>query len=275
MAAIFVLDHRTGAAPVQHLYYLPIVFAAISLERWAGLGVAAGAVVLYHVANPAVLKSSYVETDLVQIALFLVCGVAASQLARDSRKLRRLAETDDLTGLFNLRGFEVRFGALIQEAQASGSPLALMVLDVDRLKSLNDTHGHSVGAAAVQLVGHVIAGRLRDGAIACRFGGDEFVAALPGCGPEQALSIANDLRSAIHAEEPVLAGINFPQETVTISAGLAVLSRDGATTALANRGDDVADALFHLADKALYSAKEAGRNRVRISVSAVRHLHIV
>jgi diguanylate cyclase (GGDEF)-like protein len=267
MAAIFTLDHRTGAAPVQHLYYLPIVFAAISLERWAGLIAAVAAVVLYHLANPVVLTSSYLEADMVQVALFLVCGLAGSRLARDSRRLRRLSETDDLTGLYNLRGFEVRLSTLIHDARTSGRPLSLMVLDVDRLKSLNDTHGHSVGADAVRLVGQVLGSRLRDGAIACRFGGDEFVAALPGCGPEEALSIANDLRSAIHAHEPVLAGINFPAETISISAGLAVLSSAGGQAA-ASLTRDVADELFRVADRALYVAKEGGRNRISVTITA-------
>ena len=166
MAAIFVLDHRSGAASVQHLYYVPIVFAAIRLERWAGLSTAVGAVILYHLANPAVLDFRHLEADLLQVALFLLCGVAVSQLATDSRRLRHLSETDDLTGLYNLRGFEARLQRLIRDARMVGDPFAVMVLDLDRLKSLNDTHGHSVGADAVRLVGHVLAARLSDGAIA-------------------------------------------------------------------------------------------------------------
>jgi diguanylate cyclase (GGDEF)-like protein len=268
MTAIYILDHRSGAAPVQHLYYLPIVFAAVTLDRWAGLVVAAAAVVLYHLANPAMLTPRYLETDLLQIALFLVCGITASQLARDSRRLHRLAETDDLTGLYNLRGFEVRLRTLMQDARVDGRPLSLLVLDVDRLKSLNDTHGHSVGADAVRLVGHLIDARLRNGAVACRFGGDEFVAALPGCGAEEALGIADDLRRAVHAHEPTLAGINFPPETVSISVGVAVWPRADWTGASPRSNAFDVDALFRIADRALYTAKEGGRNRISVTVVA-------
>src|SRR6476620_7019054 len=78
---IFELDRATGAAPVQHLYYLPIILAALRLEWVGGLLASLSAIVLYHLANPALLTFAYRESDLVQIALFIAVGLATARLA--------------------------------------------------------------------------------------------------------------------------------------------------------------------------------------------------
>jgi len=264
---IFALDRSTGAAPVQHLYYLPIMFAAVGLGSWAGPTVALGAVLLYHLANPVLLTTRYKESDLVQIALFLAIGVVAAKVTHDARRLGRLAITDDLTGLYNLRGFEAQLAPIVGASRRARTPVSLLVLDVDRLKSLNDTHGHLAGADAVRVVGHILAGRLQDNAIACRFGGDEFVVALPGCRAAEANETADDLRRAVNASAPVLAGISFPATTLSISIGLACLSYDeGPASGAWPAGDaEAGEALFRAADQALYVAKGTGRNRVSVA----------
>src|SRR6185295_15347801 len=133
----------------------------------------------------------YGESDLVQIALFLAVGVMTAKLTRDADRLRRLAMTDDLTGLHNLRSFEQQLVALIAASRRTQLPLALLVLDVDRLKSVNDKYGHLAGAEAVRTVGHIIGERLPPPAVACRYGGDEFVVALPDCTSVVARAIAD------------------------------------------------------------------------------------
>ena len=90
--------------------------------------------------------------------------------------------TDDLTGLHNLRSFEARLASLVAAARENRSELSILVLDLDRLKQLNDVHGHLAGADAVRTVGHILADRLPSEAVACRYGGDEFVIAVPGYG---------------------------------------------------------------------------------------------
>jgi diguanylate cyclase (GGDEF)-like protein len=261
---IFALDRGTGSAPVQHLYYLPIIFAAIRLGQWAGPTVALGAVLLYHLSNPVLLTARYMETDLVQIALFLAIGVVAAKFTRDARRLGRLAVTDDLTGLYNLRGFEASLAAMVVASRIARTPLSLLVLDVDRLKSLNDAHGHLAGADAVRVVGQTLAERLQDGAIASRFGGDEFVVALPGRSATEANDTADDLRRAVNASAPVLGGVVFPVATLSISIGVACLSYDGGATpgAWPPGNAEAGEALFRAADQALYVAKNAGRNRI-------------
>ena len=135
------------------------------------------------------------------------------------------------------------------------------MLDVDRLKSINDTHGHLAGADAVRTVGGTIARHVGERAFACRFGGDEFVIAMPGFAASEAHAIATTLQQSVQALAPTLAGIQFAPQTLSISVGLACLPADAIARWPAD--DAVAgEALFHAADKALYVAKSEGRNRV-------------
>ena len=97
----------------------------------------------------------------------------------------------------------------------------MLVFDVDRLKSLNDQHGHLTEREAVRTVGHIVAARLPDDAVASRYGGDEFVVAIPCCPPFRARQIANDLCRAVSSTAPVLAGVDFPEGTISISVGIA------------------------------------------------------
>ena len=216
LGGIFVLDRATGDAPVQHLYYLPIIVAALTFGRPGGI---------------------------------------AASLA---------ATTDDLTGLHNLRSFEARFAQLLRAARREKVPLSLLVLDVDRLKSLNDRYGHIAGAEAVRTIGQLIAAHLPSDAVACRYGGDEFVIALPCCTAACAEEIAFGLCQAVSAAAPVLAGHHLPAATLSISVGVACRAFDAraARIRVAGADDQEGEALFRAADDALYKAKAGGRNRV-------------
>ena len=256
--AIFRLDHATGSAPFQHLYYLPIIFAGIRFGARGGAAAAVAATMLYHLANPALLTYRYEQSDAIVIALFVAAGLMAAKLAGDAERLRVLAMTDDLTGLHNLRSFEAQLAQIVRAANESGAPFAMMVIDVDRLKALNDRHGHLVGAEAVRLVGHILAARLPPDAVACRYGGDEFVVAMADCTMARANAIADTVRRAVHATAPSLAGMRFPAGTLSISAGVACCSGGAADTVL----DESGEALFRAADMALYRAKAEGRNHI-------------
>lgn len=271
LALIFKLDQSTGAAPIQHLYYLPIVIAGLWLPRHAGLIVGLAAVVLYHLANPVLLAARYRESDIVQIVLFFGVAVVTAKLADDRRQLHRLSVTDDLTGLYNLRGFEAMLLPSIRTASQTSVPVTLAVLDVDRLKSINDTHGHRAGADAVRSVGQVVAASLPQGAFACRFGGDEFVIALPGKDLRTARATAEALRASVHSAAPVLADVPFPSGTLSISVGLACRARFDDASPGPNADAEIVESLFHAADEALYVAKAAGRNQIHaVLVSAHR-----
>jgi diguanylate cyclase (GGDEF)-like protein len=147
-------------------------------------------------------------------------------------------------------------------ARRQDTPMAMLVLDVDRLKALNDTHGHHTGVDAVRLVGGIIGQCLPDGAFACRFGGDEFVVSLPGSSADAAREVATAIRGAVSATAPTLAGVPFPERTLSVSVGVAAVAHAGSAAA---NGVDAGEALFHAADEALYAAKAGGRNQVSVA----------
>jgi len=272
---VFELDRSTGSTPVQHLYYLPIIFAGINFKMRGGLTTALAAILLYHLANPHLFTFRYEQSDLLQIVLFIAVGVITAKLTHDAHRLHTLAMTDDLTGLHNLRSFEARLARIMRASHDAGTPVSLLVLDVDRLKALNDNYGHLAGAEAVRTVGHIIAASLPPTAVGCRYGGDEFVVALPFCAEAQAKKLADDLCRRVNAAAPVLAGISFPRTTLSISVGLACHSHDRGVTRSeglpatgrtpSRRDDESGEALFRAADGALYLAKETGRNHVFVA----------
>jgi diguanylate cyclase (GGDEF)-like protein len=256
LALVLLLDRSTDSAPVQHLYYIPIVLAGMRFGYPGGAVAATASVLLYHVANPRLLTFTYEEADIVQVCLFLATGLVTGRLSADARRIRALAHTDDLTGLHNLRSFEMELPRLLA---ATALPAAVMVLDVDRLKLLNDTHGHLAGADAVRTVGRVIASWAPPGAVACRYGGDEFVVAVPRCPIGEAQRLADDLRLRVQRTESTLAGLPFEAGTLSVSIGVASHDRDSAKNA---------ETLFRAADAALYQAKAAGRNRTAVAAVA-------
>jgi diguanylate cyclase (GGDEF)-like protein len=258
LAVIFVIDRQTGTAPVQHLYYLPIILASSVFTMRGGIAAALGAVALYHLANPHLLARQYQEPDAVQILLFFAVAVVTAKLANDNRRLRHLANTDDLTGLHNLRSFETRLAQMVKASDISMSSIGFLVIDLDNLKALNDRYGHLTGAEAVRLVGRLIARHVPAEAVACRYGGDEFAIVVPECGSIRTFRIAEELCQAVRSTAPALAGRSFPAATLTISAGATSAQRRELPE------DDAAagESLFRRADLALYEAKASGRNRV-------------
>ena len=264
---VFGLDRATGAAPVQHLYYVPIILAGFRLKMRGGVIAALASILLYHLANPHLLTFRYEEQDLIQIVLFLTVGMVTAKLVHDGDRLRQLALTDDLTGLHNLRSFEAHLAAMVRASGAKHASLALLVLDVDRLKKLNDQYGHLTGAEAVRAVGRIIGERLPPGAVACRYGGDEFAIAIPRCTSPQGQRVAEDLCQAIYDSAPVLAGRRFAAGTLSISVGgaCAFVERSAPSRAISTRDLEVGEALFRAADAALYRAKASGRNRAWVN----------
>jgi len=270
VAALFgvlALDTSTASTPVQHLYYLPIVFAGVTF-RWRG-GVAAAlvAIVFYHLANWHPLTWYNEEPDLLQMAVFLAAGLLSARLAEDARRLRRMALTDDLTGLHNLRSFEERLRVLVGAARETGEPLSLLVLDVDRLKALNDLHGHLAGAEAVRLVGRILAERLPTNAVACRYGGDEFVVALPNSDASGASAVAERVARHVNEAAPSLAGVKHPVGALSISVGVVSHAFDRTTLRAVESIDALGEQLFRTADTALYAAKNGGRNCISVTAS--------
>ena len=162
-----------------------------------------------------------------------------------------MAITDALTGLFNRRYMENHLGTLIEQATARRKPLAVMVLDIDYFKSINDSHGHDAGDDVLRDFALRVKRSIRGIDLACRVGGEEFVIVMPETDMAIAAMVAERLRRRI-AAEPFPISQGSQRLPVTLSIGFAAL-----------RGqDDNAAALIKRADQALYRAKRDGRNRV-------------
>ncbi len=179
---------------------------------------------------------------------------AEEALGQVNAELSALASTDALTGLANRRQFDATLQKEWYRALRDGTPLALMMIDVDRFKALNDLFGHQTGDGFLARVGRIIRDNVRRaGDMAARYGGEEFAVVLPGTGAAGALETAEHIRRAVAAADfsAVVDG-GYP---ISVSIGVA------ASVPLAGAG---ATALVHNADAALYQAKRNGRNRVEI-----------
>jgi diguanylate cyclase (GGDEF)-like protein len=184
-----------------------------------------------------------------------VLGILANQAAATlsviqlKERHKELAEHDALTGLFNRRAFDDHLARAIAREDRQGGRFALLLLDIDHFKKLNDTYGHPAGDAALAGVARLLDRLLRKGDLAARYGGEEFVAILPGSEEAGALRMAERVRQALEKERLVFSGARL---ALTASFGAAVWPADGREPA----------ALLAAADRALYAAKMAGRNRV-------------
>jgi diguanylate cyclase len=161
--------------------------------------------------------------------------------------LGRLAAADPLTGLANRRAFNAELDRALARAARRAEPIALILLDVDHFKSVNDTWGHQIGDEVLRDVARTLSSTVRAEATVARHGGEEFAVLLPDCGTGDALLVAERLRGAVAR---VTVRDTSP---ITISVGVAVLGPTIRTAAQ----------LLDAADRALYAAKRAGRNRVR------------
>jgi diguanylate cyclase (GGDEF)-like protein len=160
------------------------------------------------------------------------------------------AATDSLTGLPNRRAVQDALKRMIAQSGRTLSPMAVLLLDLDHFKQINDTYGHDRGDAVLAAVGDVLAGALRTSDFVGRNGGEEFIALLPDTGADGALEAAEKLRAAI--ARLALPGID---RAITASVGAAIYPHTAADP----------ESLLRLADRALYAAKASGRNRADLA----------
>jgi len=168
-------------------------------------------------------------------------------------RLQRLAALDPLTGLYNRRFGEGRLREEFSRAVRAGSPLGLLMLDIDHFKSINDTYGHLVGDRILKAVATASRCCLREGDILIRFGGEEFLAVLPAAAADDLAQVGERLRRSV---EDLTTADGDRIIRVTMSLGGA---------AFPSRQVDKEESLVKLADEALYRAKHTGRNRVEIT----------
>ncbi|MFC5771070.1 GGDEF domain-containing protein [Thauera sinica] len=173
----------------------------------------------------------------------------AQLLRSELDKHRREAMTDPLTGLLNRRGMEIETARMIDSAPDSDA--AMLVMDIDHFKKINDTYGHAVGDVVIRKVAETIAEVAPGEAVTARFGGEEFVIVLPGASCDTARTLAEKVRTAIARLRLVRRQDKLAIAPFTVSVGVAMRAPEEPVAAL-----------FDRADKALYEAKHGGRNRV-------------
>lgn len=225
--------------------------ALVGLSVVASVGLTAG----WHLAAGWTFSTrSLLMSALVPIPIASVCAwftlrlVVALEIALG--RVEDMAMTDPLTGVRNRRYFMQVAAREFDRAARHGQPMALVLIDVDHFKRINDRHGHQAGDASLVDVARACGQALRERDLLARFGGEEFIVMLPGTGQREAVRVAERMRRAVHAE------LRLPDMSdpgaVTISLGAVATSRSTPTL----------DVLIQAADQALYDAKRAGRDRV-------------
>lgn len=173
-----------------------------------------------------------------------------TELAEANEKLFQLAITDPLTGLHNRRHFFELAQLQIAHARRYEEPLSVMMVDLDHFKHVNDTYGHLAGDQVLQAFARRTLDCVREADVVGRYGGEEFALLLPDTDLEHAADLGERLRQAIAGQPVITEAGEIP---VTVSVGVAQYPPQAELNS---------DDLFHLADQALYTAKEGGRNRV-------------
>jgi diguanylate cyclase (GGDEF)-like protein len=194
-----------------------------------------------HVVNVVAQITANVALVLTTVAILVAWREEAEA------QLREQAFTDNLTGLLNRHGWDQRAPSLFDQARRHKTPLALIMLDLDHFKRINDSLGHDTGDQVLRIMGQVLLANRRSGDLAVRLGGEEFALLLPQTSLRAALHVEQRLRLALQEE-----GIQEPRLRANYSAGLA----------LADEDDEDLDALVARADAALYQAKAQGRGRL-------------
>jgi diguanylate cyclase (GGDEF)-like protein len=175
-------------------------------------------------------------------------SASKEEIQQKNTELEHLATHDTLSGCLSRHAFFERMERAREDARRNGAALSCFVLDIDHFKSINDTYGHVVGDRVIQEVGAQLRTALRASDLVARFGGDEFLAGMPGCELAEATAVAGKIAQAIAAR----IGPDGHAPQVTVSIGVASLTR----------GDTQLTDLIQQADQALYKAKSLGRNRV-------------
>jgi diguanylate cyclase (GGDEF)-like protein len=171
------------------------------------------------------------------------------ELRRGNEVLEQLSFTDGLTRLHNHRYFQDRMRVEVRRADRTGEQLALLLVDIDDFKALNDRHGHAVGDQVLRQVGSRLNETVREADLPARYGGEEFVVLAPHTGKSGALALGEKLRAAISRAAFEVEGAEAGGLAVTVSIGVAIYAGD-------------ARRLFNDADRALYQAKASGKDCV-------------
>ena len=201
------------------------------------------------------LREMQLYLGVLVAALTVAASVFSTVLARMGERQRGLSRRESLTGCFNRRAFYELFPREVDRARRLGQGVAIVFLDIDHFKSINDRHGHETGDRVLQQLSARLLGIIRETDLLFRWGGEEFVILMPHTGPGEGPALGERIRAAV-AERPFVASDSHPEVAVTVSLGVAGTAAWPIDP----------DALLARADAACYRAKEGGRNRVEAEI---------
>lgn len=243
-------------SPLLNLYLLPVITCALTLGKAITLlevGLVSACYVLLSAGDstpPALLSAAYGGQLMAQLAPVVLVAYLTTMLSADIHyaldNVRALSETDELTGLLNMRAFTAILSREAERAVRYARPYSLMMVDSDNLKAVNDTYGHETGNRLLTHVVNGIKSVLRSTDVIARYGGDEFVVLLPETGPEGAREVADRVGEAVAATPFAARG---ERVAVSVSVGVASYPSDGADPR----------EILDKADQAMYRSKEQGR----------------
>jgi len=256
----WILYYTAGPGKVvAALYLLPIIVTALVLGRGVTMLQVALVAACYLFVNRSVdaafLSPESLGHVAMDIAPMLLVAYTISMLSGDivnaMKRVKATSDTDELTGLYNIRGFNALARHELGQAARYSRGFSLMMIDSDHLKEINDTYGHAAGDQLIQTIAHVIRNAIKSTDVLARYGGDEFVCLLPGATQQSAGQVGERIRQRL-ADEPLV--IHTGTIPITVSIGVATYPVHGNTL----------DDLSKSADRALYVSKARGRDRVTV-----------
>lgn len=256
--AIHLLVPSDELRVLWYLISLPGVY--LLLGRWAGVGATLFSIACLVFMNPYLERpySTYalatsILASLSLSTLFLAFSLQSVSFFRrmleSKEQLRFLATHDPLTGVLNARAYYTSCNQLISVSRRQDAEFAVLFVDLDHFKRINDTHGHEAGDEVLKALAHCIGRTLRASDVLGRIGGEEFSAFLPGADCASGSAVAEKLRLAIEQLHPEVAG-----QALSVTASIGVASGKSGLNTIAE--------IQHVADEAMYQSKREGRNRV-------------
>ncbi len=254
----WVLAYTGGAdSPLEDLYILVIIVSALTLGKLATLLQMALITACYiWLGQPHesgnMLSLPFGTRLLAQISPMLLVAYITTMLSADIRSayghMKVLSETDELTGVLNMRAFATLSDRVFHQAERYARPFSVLMIDSDSLKSVNDAHGHEMGNRLLRVTVECIRGQLRQTDLVARYGGDEFVVLLPETPSSGAVGVADRIRKSMEATALASHGQTIH---ATVSIGIAGYPNHGADF----------ESILEKADRAMYASKSGGKNR--------------
>jgi diguanylate cyclase (GGDEF)-like protein len=248
----FDSPYQVAAVPILVIWTLlmPGGYRYALLPLGGGVVVYMSALLMW--APPPHTLGTAIATSFFQVASMVVAIIFCEILERWRARVALASYTDSLTGLMTRGYLFLRLEQLVAKRRRTQASVAVVIVDLDHFKRVNDTYGHHVGDVVLRMVADVLRASTRTEDLCGRLGGEELLLVLDECDEAQALLVANRVREQVERTPAVVAGTTV---RITLSAGVAV----------APPGElDNADALIRAADDALYKCKDAGRNQVQV-----------